>query len=272
LLRFTVFAQEPTVLYDYILKETSDRHNFEISVIPNENLLDSRLVSADILLIIEKDNDIEILSSPAPLISGWTVNKLTAAQLSSISVGDGSKDFYTIISPDSNEVFTTVQGVENFLFALRVNTLPVTGSIEILDNDNPIVVGINASGAATPSTTFNIKDSDTNPTYNKYNGLTGTTSYEFNDPTLSNDTFTKSTFSLTPNPNNGQFTITSKAPLGETTLIIFNIAGQQVYRTTRNTFGKNTLQVNLSQKLAVGAYLISVENNENKDLRKMIVN
>lgn len=77
---------------------------------------------------------------------------------------------------------------------------------------------------------------------------------------------------LYPNPNNGSFTISSSLPMDKTKISVFDINGRLVYQTTLN---KNTgilnERLNL-QNLESGVYLIEIDDNVTKAIRRMIIN
>jgi hypothetical protein len=77
--------------------------------------------------------------------------------------------------------------------------------------------------------------------------------------------------SITPNPNNGLFTmaITSKETIIYT-LNVRNMLGQQVYTDILSVKGSVTKQMDLSQ-FEKGIYLVSLENGTEKILKKVVV-
>ena len=77
-------------------------------------------------------------------------------------------------------------------------------------------------------------------------------------------------FSVSPNPNNGQFKVSIVAPNAKFTLNVRNIMGQVVY--TENVSVQNSLkkEINLSN-LDKGIYFLSVENEISKEVKKVVI-
>ncbi len=72
---------------------------------------------------------------------------------------------------------------------------------------------------------------------------------------------------ISPNPNNGQFTIYIRSPKEERLLVIYNLIGQIIYK---ETFTSGFLDVNLS--IANGIYLADVSYGANHSVFKVFIN
>ncbi len=77
-------------------------------------------------------------------------------------------------------------------------------------------------------------------------------------------------FTVSPNPNNGQFKVNISALNAKFTLNVRNIMGQVVY--TENVSVQNSLskEINLSN-LDKGIYFVSVENEVSKEVKKVVI-
>ncbi|MFT7351142.1 MAG: hypothetical protein ACI9XR_000877 [Flavobacterium sp.] len=93
----------------------------------------------------------------------------------------------------------------------------------------------------------------------------------FNSAALGNDSFTKNTISVYPNPIvNNEFTIALPSSVtGTVNVSITNMLGQEVYKATSDA--TPTMQIQPKQQLQEGIYVVSVSNNGNVMQTKVIV-
>ena len=264
---FSIIEAVAQTSYNFeLIRDSSD--GFTVAAGPSASSTDANLSAVTVPLLIEKDYTLSNFTDIRG--SGWSVVlTITSEQLTSLGLGDGTKDLLSISSAPSNDVFShTVDPFDLTSFVIDGN--PASGTIEILDNGNEIVQFLKNNGTNSENSIL-IDPQDGFGSSDRFNMLIGTTSYDLSQ-TLSNNSFTKSNFSLTPNPNKGQFTITSVAPIENSTLAIYNITGQEVYRTSMNTFGRTTFNVSLSRQLTAGAYLLKIDNGNASKILKFIVN
>ncbi len=264
-LTFTAIAQST---YDYeIRQDVSNQYIFTLNAVSSNVVSNTDYADSTFMIIVDAGIPVNLGSAS---VGVWEVSGfLDADLLTQLGVGDGSKDFYSFASSTGT---IALSGSDIEIVEFSVGGSPSSGSISLLSNDDPIAVDLGNAGIQAENV-MNVDYNDGNGAKNSYGQNIGTTSYSFVDQTLSNNSFKKSSsFSVTPNPNNGEFTIRGAQTLGNTTITVYNIAGHQVYRATKNSFGKNTLEMNLSERLATGAYLIKMANANNSVMIKMIVN
>ena len=80
----------------------------------------------------------------------------------------------------------------------------------------------------------------------------------FTDPLSVNEVGQKETILVAPNPSNGVFNLQLPDVSGNTTVEIYNTAGQQIFQQTIAT---NELLIDLSAQKTSGVLLLKVTNN-----------
>ena len=89
--------------------------------------------------------------------------------------------------------------------------------------------------------------------------------------TLSSDSFGLDSFTLYPNPNNGNFNIQFTSNTGnEITVNVHDIRGREVYSKSYNNNGffNENLQLNTMQ---TGIYLVTVQDGSKKEVKKIVI-
>lgn len=93
----------------------------------------------------------------------------------------------------------------------------------------------------------------------------------FNIQNMSVDEFSPNVFSIYPNPNNGEFTLTSDGTItGEINLVVYDIQGRIITQQSFDASGKmeKTLRLNSPQ---AGIYLLQISNDGKVMTKKIIV-
>ena len=251
-------------------QDSQDRYTFFVSAIPSSTLNDVTFVQGGVRVLIETGETMgdfnSIVGDNWSAVIGATGQKLLEAGL-----GDGTKDYYYITPDPSNDIFNQLATEVVRLTEFKVISEPKSGFIQIISDDHPIAKGVKENGLSGDNF-FRVNQNTGNGDENLFGGLSGTTDYDFSkSPSLSNAIFSKSDFSLIPNPNNGKFTIASDYLTKDTTIEIYNIAGQQVFRSKQNPFGENVLRFDVSQVLAPGAYLARLQSGKAEQMLKMVI-
>ncbi|HTB06646.1 MAG TPA: choice-of-anchor tandem repeat GloVer-containing protein [Bacteroidia bacterium] len=145
-----------------------------------------------------------------------------------------STPYYLIYRGPSLNALTLIDSVSGSGAQYFVDTLPPAGSIYLVEAINP-------SGGCTPTKHFT-KSSSANTYASISNGgvpkkVTG----------IANITYPKNAITISPNPNNGKFTIQSLVNGGALSVKIYNVFGQEVYSTPLPQTPKGTLnEINIS--------------------------
>ena len=93
-----------------------------------------------------------------------------------------------------------------------------------------------------------------------------------NIPVLSTNSFNlENTFSVYPNPNNGEFTVKFNGAQGNVALQVFDIRGRSVLNKNYNASGEFNQTINLGNVQA-GMYLLNVNDGSKTITKKIIVN
>ncbi|SEA58998.1 T9SS type A sorting domain-containing protein, partial [Bizionia paragorgiae] len=105
-------------------------------------------------------------------------------------------------------------------------------------------------------------------------GNTGTIndwSIELCTTTLGTDDFAlENSFSIYPNPNNGEFNVKFKSESNNVTLELFDIRGRSIYTKGYNNSGAFNETINLGN-VESGMYLLNVNDGSRTFTKKIIV-
>ncbi|SDZ82410.1 zinc-dependent metalloprotease [Bizionia paragorgiae] len=152
--------------------------------------------------------------------------------------------------------------------------------ITFVDGAAPIVCGDNIIGVYTPAATLGVFNNLT--TAGDWNiaavdfagGNTGTIndwSIELCTTTLGTDDFAlENSFSIYPNPNNGEFNVKFKSESNNVTLELFDIRGRSIYTKGYNNSGAFNETINLGN-VESGMYLLNVNDGSRTFTKKIIV-
>ena len=103
------------------------------------------------------------------------------------------------------------------------------------------------------------------------NGCTGTTTAFVGEPAVGINEMNIGTFSIHPNPSNGNFTVNLRGLYNEEYAFeIRNIIGKMVYAETFNGKAVNHVDLNLSESNK-GVYFLTISNSKGKRTEKLII-
>jgi Secretion system C-terminal sorting domain/Pregnancy-associated plasma protein-A len=106
---------------------------------------------------------------------------------------------------------------------------------------------------------------------NRMRAYYNTIESQFSTNLLSERDFKFKNFSLYPNPNNGNFKISFEPETNDNINIeILNISGRNIYNKTVQNSGTFDQEINL-EKLQTGIYLISIQNGENRIVKRIVL-
>ncbi len=248
-----------------LVQDESDQYLFTIYAHPSTDATDAIFAQASFMILLERENTIGVFADI--LGSGWSVGgTVDADALSSGGIGDGTKDYYYITSDPSNVTFSHIIGERFGLVTFRVTSMPESGTIAILDNNDSIATILNTNGIVNG----NIVQLDPNNGAGEsdyYNGLTRTTLYVF-EPLAITD-FQISQFRIIPNPNEGQFEIELPQGISNGKIEIKDIRGREVVKSRDvNQVFKMFMDIS---KLEAGIYLIELKASEGVIRKRFVI-
>lgn len=186
----------------------------------------------------------------------WGVTQATAAQLSGLGLGDGTRDAFVMNLPPGQTILSHSTGVSFTLVTFDISNMPMTGSLEILSNSDPIVMGL--GGAADSFYNANI---DMTTTQNYFGGLTaGMENFMFE--TLSIDEVTPTDFSIKvyPNPTKDIAFVSTTSDIQK--IEVFDVTGKLVNTMTTKELDLSTLNA--------GLYFLKIQVNNQQIVKRLI--
>jgi hypothetical protein len=189
----------------------------------------------------------------------WTVNKITAAQLNNLSLGDGTKDIFVFNLAPGQTILSHTSGTPFNLISFEIVNPPASGLLEFLDNNDPISIGL---GGVTNS--FLNANIDNTSTQDYFGGIVpGQENLSFETLSVSEISFNDNDIKVYPNPASDYISI--ETPLTIDAAEIYDITGKRILNI------KELKTFSISE-LTNGTYIIIVHSNEKKYSKKIIVN
>lgn len=267
-LSFTIFnhAQEYGfgIFSDYSM--TSNAYEFTFVATPNFSNPDPNFADIQLTLAISTGNTIQANSVNEILGSGWQVNTaLTGPVLqTNFGIGDGSKDLWIFTLPVPTSALTVAhtmgEGIPVLSFV--VDNTPNSGTLEILDNSDPISVALNNVGFDV-NNLINVDLDDGNGVQDYFGGFSpGAFNYSFSVLDTQDD-IDISQLSIYPNPVSDKLFILGNINSVDS-IELYNITGQLV---TQFDVVTNQLDVSI---LEGGVYFIKLNSNDRYKVFKFI--
>lgn len=193
----------------------------------------------------------------------WSVSQFDATFLTSLGLGDGTKDVFQFNMPPGQSILSHTSGEHIDLISFQVSNTPTEGEITFLLNSDPIAIG--AGGVLDSFYNSDIDGPGTGAgTTDYFSGIaSGLDSFMFS--TLSNEVFEVESFYIDvyPNPVKDKLFIRSNTNID--TVILFDLQGKSIYSSKNET----TLDVS---NLSNGMYLISITSGEKRLTQKIVIN
>ncbi|MEM5564282.1 T9SS type A sorting domain-containing protein [Psychroserpens sp. AS72] len=242
--------------YQFGIVHNSD-YNFSIVAIPDFDATNTDISDIGFALMLPA-GDADILNITQFNGRLWTPNQVTAAQLSSFGLGDGTRDAFVMNLPPGQTILSHTTNVPFVLMSFDVSNMPTTGLLEILVNTDPIAMGL---GGAVDS--FYNSNIDETTTQNYFNGLViGQEDFMFETLSLEDIELENYTVSVYPNPAIEMLNVNTNLEVIELTL--YDVLGKQVLNT------KDTKSMTVNQ-LNSGSYLLKIETTRGYITKKVII-
>ncbi len=154
-------------------------------------------------------------------------------------------------------------GLPNMIATIQVNGAPTVGELRIVANDS--VLGDAFGGALEVYLTADTTNTDTfNPTVASASGLSGTPFFDFSLLAINDVELTDYKFSIYPNPSSDTFSVAGLK--AEAKVSIYSISGKEILSVS----DYSGAAINVSA-LTSGLYLVSIESEVSKEVKRLVI-
>ena len=218
-------------------------YNFSIVAIPDFDGTDTDISDIGFALMLPAgDADITNVSTFNGRV--WGTTEFTAAQLSGLSLGDGTRDGFAMNLPPGQTILSHSTGVPFVIVTFDVSNMPTSGALEILSNSDPIAMGLGGS-----IDSFFNSNIDSTTTQNYFSGIAaGQGTFMFDVLSIEDAEIPNFQLSIYPNPTKDIVIIDTTATINRVTL--YDITGKLV-----NTYKAKSFNVS---DLNSGVYLMKI--------------
>lgn len=252
LISFTVSSQS----YQFGIV-SNNNYNFSIIAMPDFDATDTDISDIGFAIMLPAGNA-DLVNISQFNTRTWTANEVTAAQLNSLSLGDGTRDGFAMNLPPGQTMLSHTSGVPFILVSFDVSNMPMTGQIELLSNSDPIAQGL---GGVLDS--FYNSNIDATSTQDYFGGLVnGMESFSFDTLDVDNISLANAEIAVYPNPTQDQILVDTVLIINN--LELYNVLGKLIIRN------KDQNQIDLS-KLPSGIYLLKVNASNGMQVIKRII-
>ena len=198
--------------------------------------------------------------NPVGLLTGraWDISPFDAAFLTSLDLGDGTKDVFQFNLPPGQSIVSHTAGDYIDLVSFNITNSPETGDMYLMSNSDPIAVG--ASGVLDAFYNSNIDGTTTQDYFGGFE--TGLESFSFATLSVTNEDKINYNVSLFPNPAKTVVNIKSDSEILK--IECYDLLGKMVLNTASN---QNRIDVSEFQS---GMYLIKVYTSNGKFIGRLI--
>ena len=155
-------------------------------------------------------------------------------------------------------------GLPSTVVTIQVAGSPATGEISIMANDSTLGAAFGGALRAYMSADTENNDVFSPVVSTVTSGLSGTISYDFSVLGTKNVELESNKFSLYPNPSSDKFFV--KGMSASATVSVFSMNGKKIFSVDDYT-GES---INISS-LSSGLYLVSIESEESKEVRRLVI-
>lgn len=155
----------------------------------------------------------------------WSATKVTATQLTTLNLGDGTRDAFAMNLPPGQTILSHSNGTSFVLVTFNISNMPNNGLLELLSNADPIATGL--GGAVDSFYNSNINNTTTQDYFGEF--TIGQESFSFNTLSTPNISDFKNTITVFPNPALNFISIESSEVI--TSVEIFDVLGKSIYKT-----------------------------------------
>lgn len=187
----------------------------------------------------------------------WTVNKITAVQLNSLSLGDGTRDLFVFNLAPGQTILSHSINSEIDLLSFEITNPPNSGTMEFLNNTDTLATGL--GGVANSFFNANI---DNTTTQDYFSGIIPSqSSLSFDTLSFLDESLTDTSLKIYPNPASDLIKIETNLSLE--IIEIYDVNGKSVSRLN----GETIVVIN---DLSNGTYFIKLFHETGFILKKFI--
>lgn len=255
---FTIIALTSHAQNGYEFALVHDGGNmFSVTATPNFDGTDTDVSDIGFALMLPAGvNDVINLSQ----FNGraWSATEVTAAQLTGLGLGDGTRDGFAMNLPPGQTIISHTNGIAFTLVSFEVSNTPTSGLLEILVNDDPIALGL---GGAVDS--FYNSNIDVTATSNYFSGLTpGSESFSFSTLSINEVTLLAVSVKVFPNPASDIVTVESNVTIKN--IEFYDVLGKRVLTTTQT----NVIGI---EQLPAGVYILKINSLEGSLTKRLVI-
>jgi len=235
----------------------NSNYNFSIVAVPDFDATNTDISDIGFALMLPA-GDADIINISQFNGRNWTLNQVTASQLTGVGLGDGTRDAFVMNMPPGQTILSHTQDTPFVLMNFDVTNMPSTGLIAFLTNTDPIAIGL---GGAVDS--FYNSNIDSTTTQNYFNGLVpGQEDFMFETLGLNDVELQNHTISVHPNPAIEILSVTSNLDVDE--MKLYTILGKLVISA------KDTKSITVDH-LSAGSYILKIGTNKGYITKKVII-
>lgn len=241
--------------YEFGIVHNSN-HNFSIVAVPSFDATDTDISDIGFALLLPA-GDADVINVSQFNGRNWTTNQVTAAQLTGLSLGDGTRDAFIMNLPPGQTVLSHSADTPFVILTFDVSNSPTSGLLEILTNTDPIAQGL--GGVADSFYNSNI---DSTTTQDYFAGLVSGQEFFMLETLGINDVELENyTIAVYPNPAIDMLNVTTDLEVLKLTLY--------------DILGKKVASINHSKSMTVehlrsGAYFLKIETTKGSVTKKII--
>ncbi|WP_298904204.1 T9SS type A sorting domain-containing protein [uncultured Psychroserpens sp.] len=235
----------------------NDNYSFSIVAIPDFDGTDTDISDVGFAIMLPAGNA-DIINSSQFNGRNWTLNEVTATQLSGFGLGDGTRDAFVLNLPPGQSIVSHTTNNPIVLVSFDVSNSPTSGAIEILTNADPIAIGL---GGVVDS--FYNANIDETTTQNYYGGIaSGQENFMFETLSTEDIELENYTISVYPNPVTDLLHVSSELAIEKLTL--YDILGKEILAL------KNTNNLSVAH-LESGSYILKIQTPIGDSTKQIII-
>ncbi len=231
-------------------------YSFSIGAVPNFNGNNVDISDMGFALMLPEGN-VNITNLSTFNGRPWSITEVTAAQLSGLGLGDGTRDLFALNLPPGQTILSHNNGSAIILLSFELTNMPDSGLLEFLSNSDTIAIGL--GGVADSFFNANI---DNSSTQNYFGGfLSGLENFSLETLSIPETELNLNELKVFPNPASHIVSITSGTPILDVQL--YDVLGKEIsILLIDNSFSVN--------ELSNGMYLLHITTDKGSITKHLI--